>query len=336
MGLPYQWRILIFFQFLVCISLTTQSPNCTKTQVFIDTDVGSDFDDGTAIMFALKNQHFEVQFILTATGDVVTRAKVLAKLLTLSEDDYAPIGIGLRNTKSNPVYMSGWAKHYNLSDYKGRVFSNGIEEFAKSIISNPCKRIVLLELAPATNIPPLFSNYPDVKKKVTEVKAMAGSIYHGFLNSSGPISEYNVKTCPECMRQLFQSGLSVTITPVDTCGVFYLDTAHFQTFLASSKKVILSMTTSWAYWCTNISYYNCTPKNGSDIFCDSVATFLMMKESYHLLNYKVLYLRITSDGYTVIDNEEGTPINVALTWKRSSLKSMQDIYVSTVAGAEFG
>ena len=42
---------------------------------------------------------------------------------------------------------------------------------------------------------------------------MAGSIYRGYNNSSKPSDEYNVKTCPKCMRELFQSGMNVTITP---------------------------------------------------------------------------------------------------------------------------
>ena len=327
------WKV--FSVLFIALSLTAVkgnplSPNCSKTQVFIDTDVGSDYDDGTAIIFALKNSEFQVQFVLTATGDVVSRTRVLAKLLTLANLDYVPIGVGVKGTSSHPVYMSGWADDFNLTDYKGGVFEDGVGQFAKTLLSNPCKDIVMLELAPTSNIPLLFSKYPEVKKKISKVKAMAGSIYRGYDNSSRPTDEYNVKICPKCMQELFQSGLNITITPLDTCGVFRFDTQHFQTFLGSSKAALLSLSSNWVYWCTNVSYYTCVPKDGSDVLFDSIATFLMMSESPNYLNFKLLSLRVTSDGYTVIDTKEGSPINVALTWKDGGLHAMQDIYLQYV------
>ena len=187
--------------------------DCTKTQVFIDTDIGSDFDDSVAIAYALKSPTLEVRFILTATGDVVARTKVAAKYLQVAGLDDVPLGVGLLNQNSTGAKgLFNWAKEYNLSDYKGGVFTEGSDEMGRRIMESPCKDIVILEIAPAVNMPYLLSKYPGIEKKAS-VKAMAGSIYRGYDNSSKPSDEYNVKTCPKCMRELFQSGMNVTITP---------------------------------------------------------------------------------------------------------------------------
>ena len=85
--------------------------DCTKTQVFIDTDIGSDFDDSVAIAYALKSPTLEVRFILTATGDVVARTKVAAKYLQVAGLDDVPLGVGLLNQNSSGAQgLFNWAK----------------------------------------------------------------------------------------------------------------------------------------------------------------------------------------------------------------------------------
>ena len=132
--------------------------DCTKTQVFIDTDIGSDFDDSVAIAFALKSPTMEVRFILTATGDVTARTKVAAKYLELAELDYVPLGVGLPDKPSAAVTLATWAQDYDLKDYKGGVFLNGTDEMGRGP-GSPCKDIVIPR-SPAANMPYLLSKYP--------------------------------------------------------------------------------------------------------------------------------------------------------------------------------
>ena len=300
--------------------------DCTKTQVFIDTDIGSDFDDSVAIAFALKSPTLEVRFILTATGDVTARTKVAAKYLQLAELDYVPLGVGLPDKPSAAVTLAAWAQDYDLKDYKGGVFLNGTDEMGKRILQSPCKDNVILEIAPAANMPYLLSKYPGIVKKA-RVKAMAGSIHRGYDNSSTPTTEYNVKMCPKCMRELFQSGMNVTITPLDTCGVFRLDVEYLRQLLIPPLPLPSAIVTSWTYWCT---YEICTPQVHTDVFYDVVGTFLAHPDPQTLLNIQPLKIWVTDDGYTVVDDAKGTPMEVALTWKANGLHQLQALFTTAV------
>ena len=301
--------------------------DCTKTQVFIDTDIGTDFDDSVAVAYALKSPTLEVRFILTATGDVLARTKVAAKYLQVAGLDYVPLGVGLPNQNSSGVIpLSTWAQDYDLKDYKGGVFLNGTDEMGKRILESPCKDVVVLEIAPAANMPYLLSKYPSIAKKA-RVKAMAGSIYRGYDNSSTPTNEYNVRMCPKCMQELFQSGMNVTITPLDTCGVFRLDVEYLRQLLIPPLPLPSAIVTSWTYWCT---YETCTPQVHTDVFYDVVGAFLVHPDPQALLNIQPLKIWVTDDGYTVVDDVKGTPIDVALTWKDNGLHQLEALFTAAV------
>ena len=317
------------FLLIVVTATAVGGQDCTKTQVFIDTDIGTHFDDSAAIAYALKSPTLEVRFILTATGDVVARTKVAARYLQVAGLDYVPLGVGLPNQNSSGVNgLLTWSQDYNLSDYKGGVFMNGSDEMGRRIMESPCKDIVILEIAPAVNMPYLLSKYPGIVKKA-KVKAMAGSVYRGYNNSTKPSDEYNVKICPKCMRELFQSGMNVTITPLDTCGVFQLGNTSLRQVLAASNPLSVAIAVTWAYWCT---YYPCTPLVKSDtlIDYDVVGTFLALPDSQALLNFQLLKIWVTNEGYTVVDDAKGTPMDVALTWKDNGLHQLQVLFATAV------
>ena len=326
-ALTYRAMFGLLLLLVLAVVSVGAGPDCTKTQVFIDTDIGTDFDDSVAIAYALKSPTLEVCFILTATGDVLARTKVAAKYLQLAGLDYVPLGVGLPNQNSSGVNgLFTWAQDYDLSDYKGGVFLNGTEEMGRRIVESPCKDVVILEIAPASNMPYLLSKYPVIAKKA-RVKAMAGSIHRGYDNSSTPTNEYNVKTCPKCMRELFQSGMNVTITPLDTCGVFRLDVEYLRQLLIPPLPLPSAIVTSWTYWCT---YQTCTPQVHTDVFFDVVGAFLTHPDPQMLLNFQLLKIWVTDDGYTVVDDAKGTPLDVALTWKDNGLQQLQALFTAAV------
>jgi inosine-uridine nucleoside N-ribohydrolase len=52
-----------------------------KIPVILDTDIGSDIDDVWALVMLLNSPELDVKLILTANGDTVYRARIVAKLL---------------------------------------------------------------------------------------------------------------------------------------------------------------------------------------------------------------------------------------------------------------
>ena len=287
-----------------------------KQPVVIDTDIGSEYDDGVAIAFAIsESTYLDVKLIVTCTDDTTARAKVAAKLLTLFGRDDIPIGIGVPNSNKTRHALFDWAMDFNLSSYKGGVYVDGVEKMAEVIMSSESV-VDIIAIGPMTNFPLLLSKYPAVVKNA-RVRAMAGSIYKGYYNSSTPSAEYNVKLCPNCMSELLHAGWDVTITPLDTCGVVTLTPPLLEELLASADAISLGIANSLIYFCISNSYMNCTfkvPTPGPVLF-DTVATLLTLLNAKNFVIFEELNLTISEEGYTVINNKTGVPTQVALYWQ---------------------
>lgn len=314
-------RALLLPLILLCVSAQSKSHRplwsspaaaAGPQPVVIDTDIGSDIDDSYAIGFALQSQYLDVKLIVTCTDDTTTRAKIVAKMLTIAGRDDIPLGIGLANTNNTRHTLWDWASDFNLSDYRGGVYEDGVDQMAKVILSSETV-VDVIAIGPATNFPTLLQKYPDVVKNA-RIRAMAGSIYRGYDNSSTPTNEYNVNMCPYCMQQLFRAGWDVAITPLDTCGVATFPPQYYQPFIASSNSWSYGLCASQLFFCTVVP---CQLTEATTPLYDTVATLLTLPNANDFVDFKELNVTVTNNGYTVIDNENGVPIQVALYWNNN-------------------
>ena len=306
--------LLVFIAVVSTLISTIQAlPKHTAPRpVIIDTDIGSDIDDSFAIGFALQSsQYLDVKLIVTCTDDTTARAKIVGKLLTIAGKDNVPIGIGYANENKTRHILWDWAQDFNLSDYKGGVYEDGIDQMAKIILGSETV-VDILALGPMTNFPLLLERYPDVVKNA-RIRAMAGSIYRGYDNSTTPAEEYNVMICPYCMQKLLEAWWNVTITPLDTCGTTTLPPQFSQPFIASANRWSSGLTASLLYFCTILQ---CQLDVATTPLYDTVATLLALPNVEDFIDFKMLNLTVTSSGYTVIDNKAGVPTQVALYWNR--------------------
>ena len=300
---------------LFLLSLFHEPQLCSQTSaprpVIIDTDIGSDIDDSFAIGLALQSSaYLDVKLIVTCTDDTTARAKILGKLLTIAGEDRVPIGIGYPNNNNTRHTLWNWAKDFNLSDYKGGVYKDGVDQMAKIILSSDTL-VDIIAIGPMTNFPLLLQKYPSVVKKA-RIRAMAGSIYRGYDNSTTPAEEYNVQMCPDCMQQMLQAGWNVTITPLDTCGVASLPPHYSQPFIASANHWSFGLGASLLYFCT---IAQCQLNVATSPLYDTVATLLTLPNAEDYVDFRTLKLTVTSQGYTVIDDRTGVATQVALYWK---------------------
>jgi len=319
--------VVLFLHAWLLWSSSTGAPQ----PVIIDTDIGSDIDDSFAIGFALQSsQDLDVKLIVTSTDDTTARAKILGKLLTIAGKDTVPIGLGIENENNTRHTLWGWAEDFDLSSYKGGVYQNGVDQMAKIILESDTV-VDIIAIAPMINFPSLLQKYPDVVKKA-RIRAMAGSIYKGYDNSSIPAEEYNVQMCPSCMQQLLQAGWSVTLTPLDTCGVTNLSPQYSDPFIAASTPWSYGLGASLLYFCTVLQ---CELNKQSSPMYDTVATLLTLPEVNNYVEFKTLDLTVTSDGHTVVDNQGGVAVQVALYWKNNTVgldqfrKYLIDVLIKT-------
>ena len=321
-------RILLLLVVQVSTLLCQDPQRITAPRpVIIDTDIGSDIDDSFAIGFALQSsQCLDVKLIVTCTDDTTARAKIVGKLLTIAGMDSTPIGVGYANGNKTDHTLWDWAKDFNLSDYRGGVFEDGVDQMAKIILSSETV-VDIIAIGPMTNFPLLLQKYPDVVKKA-RIRAMAGSIYRGYDNSTTPTEEYNVKICPECMQELLTAGWNVSITPLDTCGVATLPPQFSEPLISSTNLWSSGLTSSLLYFCTVVP---CQLDVATSPLYDTVATLLALPSAGDYVDFKMLNLTVTDDGYTVIDNQAGVLTQVALYWKDNTLDKYRSFLVDMLS-----
>lgn len=310
----------LYSVFLIALALWTKSSFC-KTPVIIDTDVGGGVDDIVAIAAALSHPQLDVRLLVTASGDTKTRARVLAKYLQAIGRHDLPIGIGEPTDQSGLYSFFEWASDFELADYKGKVYKDGIKAMGEMLTTSE-EPFDIIAIAPMTNFPRLLSEYPNVIRKAS-IKAMAGSVYKGYFNSSVPVAEYNVKFCPSCTEEVFAAGWDVTLTPVDTSGVADLKGDSYLLALKSLKLSTLILLEIQQY--VKSVQNSAIRGNRSLIWYDPVATYLtVMDKKNSFINMGNLNLTVTKDGYTQVGGVFGNLVHVALTWKDMGLEKYRN------------
>ena len=292
--------------------------------VVLDTDIGNDIDDTWALALLLNSPEFDIKLITTSTSDTLTKAKIVAKLLEKANRTDIPIGVGepIGDTKT---YQSGWVKDYWLSSYPGKVDYDGVGCLIDVIMNSP-EPITLIAIGPLPNISEALRREPRIAGKADFV-GMHGSIYKGYGNSDKIAPEHNVKTFPKASQKVFEaSWKSMMITPLDTCGIVRLEGDKYQKILQSKNPVAQAVIDSYRVWSKRPGF----PANNSDkpeirstILYDTVAVYLAM--STELVKMEKLPIRITDDGYTVIDKEGGSIVNCAIEW--NDLEAFEDFLV---------
>jgi inosine-uridine nucleoside N-ribohydrolase len=310
-------RILLLLHVVQVSTLLCQDPQriTAPRPVIIDTDIGSDIDDSFAIGFALQSsQCLDVKLIVTCTDDTTARAKIVGKLLTIAGMDSTPIGVGYANGNKTDHTLWDWAKDFNLSDYRGGVFEDGVDQMAKIILSSETV-VDIIAIGPMTNFPLLLQKYPDVVKKA-RIRAMAGSIYRGYDNSTTPTEEYNVKLCPHCLNTVLRAGWEVTLAPLDTGGVASLLPENLQHLIASSNTWSFGLDAHTLFWCTK-GVILCHLNIATISLPDTVATLLTLPNFADFVDLETLNLVVTDEGYVKINNTNGVSTQVALYWKEN-------------------
>jgi inosine-uridine nucleoside N-ribohydrolase len=197
------------------------SVNCLPVPTVLDTDIGTDIDDTWALFFILsKPEVFDLRLIQVSSYNTTKRAQIVAMILDSMGRYDIPIAVG-RYTGENimPQYDSV-AAAYSLSTFekKGGKVLYGTEKFSEFMLqSKPSNPHMIVEIAPATSLGDVLQKYPSASHNCY-CYAMSGSIYRGYLNSSTPSAESNVRSDVKSSQLMYDAKwLSpLTIAPLDT------------------------------------------------------------------------------------------------------------------------
>jgi inosine-uridine nucleoside N-ribohydrolase len=300
--------------------LSTTSHSSKKIPVILDTDIGTDIDDTWALAFMLRSPELDVKLVVTDTGDTTGRAKIVARMLEIGGRADVPVGVGIY-LETTPFPQAPWVEGYDLSRYPGTVHEDGVGVIIETIMCS-LEPVALVCIGPLPNISAALAREPGIARRARFV-GMHGSIRRGYGGSETVSAEYNVAHFPLACRKVFAAPWDVTITPLDTCGLVRLEGEKYRAVRDCQDPLVQAVIENYRVWASHCAWgQGLDTETQSSVLFDPVAVYLAFSEE--LLVLERLGIRITDDGYTVID-DAARPINCATDWK--GLPAFQDLLV---------
>ncbi len=223
----------------------------TTRHLLIDTDTG--VDDALAILYALRSPGVDVVAITTVAGNV--------------EVDKCTRNVGVilefAGTASRPVIAQGAHKPLELGlvtapEVHGR---DGLGNTQPSVgrrrkrmkvdavecIRSCCARygddLTIVALGPLTNIALAWKRYPRELAKIRRVVSMGGAF--DVPGNTGPVAEFNYFVDPHAARVVLDSGLPVTVVPLDLTERVVLTKAELRRLASVRRHRVLSFITKF-------------------------------------------------------------------------------------------
>ena len=218
-----------------------------------------------------------------------------------------PVGIGC-NKGDAKGRQSEWVGDYDLSKDPGKVYEDGVDAIIRAINTSP-DPVSLVCIGPVPNVAEALRRDPGIAKRARFV-GMHGSVRRGYGNDPKISAEYNVRADPKALQKVFAEPWDITITPLDTCGIVRLVGEKFQKVYRSKDAGVQALMANYRVWRKARNQQG--PMTASSTLFDTVAVYLAY--SQELVRMEKLGLRVTDDGYTVIDDEAHV-VNCATQWK---------------------
>ena len=283
--------------------------------VVYDTDIGGDIDDVWALSFLVHSPELELKLVTINKGGVQRKAQVAAKLLTAMGRDDVPIAIGRTNERWTPRYYD-WASDFDLSNYDGAVTDDGVEKMIQTIEADSTGRLRLLAVGPMLNVAGVLERRSDLAERV-ELVAMSGSIYTGYGGSEAPDAEANVEVAPDAARHVYAADWKrFVIAPLDVTGGLHLAGDRYRSIYESDAPTPQAIISAYKVFEPNADFADVDVTRRSSTLHDAAAVYLAFSEAY--LGLETLSLRVTDDGYTRVDPENGHTVEAALDWTNES------------------
>ena len=190
-------------------------------QIFIDCDPGH--DDVLAILLALAHpDQLTIKGITTVAGNSTVENVTDNIQKVLDYLDY-PIPVAMGNARPLRREPEPQPMAHGVSGMDGpelpaatsKLDPRGAVEFLHDEILLQKEPVVLVTLAPLTNIALLLEQYPDVKAKIARICMMGGSLNGGNIL---PRSEFNIYHDPEAAKIVFNSGVPITMSGLEVCA----------------------------------------------------------------------------------------------------------------------
>ncbi|NOY80250.1 MAG: nucleoside hydrolase [Kiritimatiellaeota bacterium] len=287
--------------------------------VILDTDIGGDIDDTWALAMMLKSPELDVKLVVSDSGDTTYRAKIIARMLEAAGRTDIPVGVGTAHDTYRQYPQQPWVADYDLAAFPGTVHGDGVGALIETIMESP-EPVTLVCIGPVPNIGEALDREPRIAEKARFV-GMHGSVFKGYGGAPQISAECNVLNHTSACQKAFTAPWDMTITPVDTCGLVVLQGEKYRKVRECSDPAVRAVMENYRIWLGHTGNAAQFEVRSSTLF-DTVAIYLAFSEE--LLEMRELGIRVTDDGYTVVD-ANAKHMRVAVDWK--NLAAFEDFLV---------
>jgi len=197
-----------------------------RIPLIIDCDTG--IDDMISFALTLMSDKLDILGITTVAGNQkvdITTQNTLDGLELMGRKEI-PLAKGADRPLERPLKDAGYIHGDNgLGTYHFEKHTDkqpeaeSAPELMKKILEASERKVVILALAPLTNVARLLVEYPETAEKIDKIVFMGGSIRTG---NPTPVATFNVLVDPEAARFVMKSGVPFHMCPLDTTRNLYL------------------------------------------------------------------------------------------------------------------
>lgn len=202
-----------------------------KKKVIIDCDVG--VDDALALILAFHSPELEVKAITAVNGNVPLEKVFInvQKVLCLIRPQQCPIiAKGADHPlRGEPHYSHSVHGENGLGGVKinqreeeecWQIFPGRADELITQMACQYPGEITLLAIGPLTNLALALREDPQGMRQLKEIVVMGGAVR--VPGNVTPYAEFNIHVDPLAAKMVFESGLPITLVPLDVTHRVFL------------------------------------------------------------------------------------------------------------------
>jgi purine nucleosidase len=280
-----------------------------KLKIIFDCDLGGDIDDAFAVALVLSSPEFEVLGIVLDHGHTPGRGQVACRLLYEVGLDHIPVVLG-RHTPNvigtdkdlawkNQQFV--WAEGFE----KVKAVKEGAADFIVRNLRKYPNEVILFTVGPVPNIGDVINKDPDALKLAKKIVSMFGSFYMGYTGGPVPDAEWNVRADIQSSKMFVGSGANMTFAGLDITTFVHLEEENRYRLLMRQSPLTNALCALYTLWRFE-SYARPDPT-----LFDVVAVGMVLWPE--LFTTRRAHVRVTDEGYTVIDENQPPNCEIGMT-----------------------
>lgn len=251
------------------------------TPVVLDTDIGGDIDDAFAVALVLRSPELDLRAVTTVSGDTHARARLAAKMLSVSGRPGIPVAAGIPGSKLD-ASQTQWADGFT----DAALVSQSAIDLMKTEIDRAPRKLVIVAIGPLTNVAALLKKYPEEAARIHQIVLMGGSIKRGYYPNSGPTAEYNIAADAAASKVVFSAGIPILMAPLDVTARTQIEGPNLKRLFALHTPITDALQALYKLWAQPVPTLH-----------DPMAVSLLLDPQ--LCTRQRMDVRITDGGMTI-------------------------------------